>query len=159
MCVRKGGIIMASREKGFWFLLSAYMGAAALAYPVLVLLFGMRVEHYVGLVGISMLLSVPLVLLVQWLWRKKHPRVEDTDEREKMIRGKAREAAGCSLLAVLCLAGVAGTTICRHYGVEMITIKVEWFIPIMLAGYVVWELGREITLRVLHGRERRRGED
>jgi len=115
---------MASRDKGFWFLVSAYIGAAALAYVVLVLLLGMTVELYGGLLGISMLLSVPLVLLLQWLWRKKYPRVEDTDEREKSIRGKAR-----------------------------------WFIPIALAGCVVWELAREITVRILHGRERRRGED
>ena len=150
---------MASREKGVWFLLSTYIGAAALGYLLLVRLFGMTVGLYVGLLVIALPISVPLVLLLQWLWRKKYPRVEDTDEREKMIRAKARQAAGCSLLAALCLACIIGTIICGHYGVEMMTIKVEWFIPIALAGCVVWELAREITVRILGGREGRRGGD
>ncbi|KPJ54037.1 MAG: hypothetical protein AMS16_04995, partial [Planctomycetes bacterium DG_58] len=64
---------MASREKGVWFLLSTYIGAAALGYVVLVLLLGMTVELYGGLLGISMLLSVPLVLVLPWVWRRKHP--------------------------------------------------------------------------------------
>ena len=150
---------LASREKGFWFLLSTYIGAATAAYVVLVLLLAVDAVTYAVWTMFSLVISVPVVLLLRWGWRRRHPRVEDTDERERVIRGWARQVAGCTLLAVLCLACTIGTLVANHYGVLTVNFKVEWLMHVMIGGCVVWELAREITVRVAHQGERRRGKE
>ncbi len=149
----------ASREKGFWFLLSAYIGTAVVTYGVFVLLLRVDARYYWGLLATSMLLSVPVALILQWQWRRRHPRVENTDEREQVIRGWARQVAGCTLLAVLCLACIVSSAVAREYCVQVVNVKVEWIMQIMIGALVVWEMGREIALGIAHRGERRRGKE